>query len=706
MVTFAQTVAMPSTSDYAPPTPDIFSQIANLPNAYFQGQFNKQRREMNDQRIAAAQRQAALAQAFPNGLPMKDGVLDAETVGNTFAKFGAPLEAAKLLQQQPAPVPDFLKLPGQAPAAPPVSNTADKIIQVESGGDPNAKNPNSSASGLGQFTDSTWLDTIKKHLPNLAQGRTDEQLLRMRQIPQLARRMTEAFTADNEAGLAKAGLPVTPATTYLAHFAGLGGAIKVLKADPDAPVSDVLDARAIKANPFLKGMTVRDLQSWAARKMVGPAMVAQNAVPAGGSGAEAGARLADASGSLPPSANAGTPAAQPAPPQSAPNGAGSGRTAPPITPQAAPPVQQGAPQAQQPQAPVQQPQPQPQAAAPVAPPLQSPPQALAAARQPLVPMPELPHGFTDPNKAIGFLRNYERANASNPKTQANARQAGAWADRIEKAISPMHVGSSIVNPQTSETIYSAARSAGGQAGHLVNLENAEREARGERPMTAQEEIAFIQGIRPPRSAPAMAVEAFRRDFQARNGRLPTGEEIQDFQASGVGKSTAERVRAGREENLNLILRATKAAIPAAIDASKALPRSNYVPLNRLIQRGQVMSSNPQLVEFGQANLQLAEHWARAMNPTGVMRESDRDKALHFLDTAYGNKTYERAVRQLEKQIEREQAAVRGGGTTVTGDPVPGAEAKSEGAAGKVSADGFHIYDTDQGKVRVKKIGND
>ncbi len=345
---------------------------------------------------------------------------------------------------------------------------------------------------------------------------------------------------------------------------------------------------------------------------------------------------------LPPSANAGTPA-------------------PPSAASAQP---QAAPAASQPQAPV------PQEAAPQqGAPQQGAPTGAGAQGRPLVAPVELPPGFNDPVKAISSLRRAADQAAGNPKTSQYAQRYDAWADRIEKSITPMHVGNAIVDPQTGKDIYRGT-SGGGQAGQLVQLENAERAARGERPMTAQEEISFIQGIRPPRSAPAMAVEAFRKDFQAKNGRPPSGEEIQDFQAAGVGKSTAERTKAAREENLNLILKAADAAIPAALEASRALPRGEYVPLNKLIQRGEIMSSDPRLVEFGMANLQLAEHWARAMNPTGVMRESDRDKALSFLDTAYGNNTYERAVKQLQKQITRERDAVRGGGTTLKDGKAP------------------------------------
>lgn len=163
----------------------------------------------------------------------------------------------------------------------------DQIIGAESGGNPNARNPNSSASGLGQFIDSTWLDTLRSARPDLAQGKSDAELIALKSDPQLSRQMTEAYAAQNATVLANAGHPVTPGNTYLAHFAGPQGAVSVLNADPSAPVSSVLTPGAIKANPFLQGMTVADLRSWADRKMGGAQPQPQasaapaNAPPAG-----------------------------------------------------------------------------------------------------------------------------------------------------------------------------------------------------------------------------------------------------------------------------------------------------------------------------------------------------------------------------------------------------------------------------------------
>ena len=147
------------------------------------------------------------------------------------------------------------------------TSLTDSIVSAESGGNASAKNPNSSAAGPGQFIDSTWLHTLKAHRPDIARGQSDDALLALKNDPTLAAEMTGAYAADNQAVLAKNGLPVTPGTTYLAHFAGPGGAVKVLQADPDASVEDVLGHGVVKANPFLKGMTARGLQAWAARKM-------------------------------------------------------------------------------------------------------------------------------------------------------------------------------------------------------------------------------------------------------------------------------------------------------------------------------------------------------------------------------------------------------------------------------------------------------
>ena len=145
----------------------------------------------------------------------------------------------------------------------------DSIIGAESGGNPNAKNPNSSATGLGQFIASTWLDTLSRERPDLVAGKSRDEILALRNDPQLSRQMTEAYANQNGQVLSKSGFEANPGNIYLSHFAGPQGAVKVLSADPNAPVESILGPQAVAANPFLRGMTAADLQGWAAKKIGG-----------------------------------------------------------------------------------------------------------------------------------------------------------------------------------------------------------------------------------------------------------------------------------------------------------------------------------------------------------------------------------------------------------------------------------------------------
>lgn len=151
-----------------------------------------------------------------------------------------------------------------------MADLTDQIIGVESGGNRYDKNPLSSAYGPGQFISSTWLDMVRRYRPDLAQGRTTADILALRSNPLISRQMTNAYAQENGQKLQAAGFDPTPGNTYLAHFAGPGGAISVLRADPGAPIGQVLGQQAVAANPFMRNMTAGDLRSWANRKMGAP----------------------------------------------------------------------------------------------------------------------------------------------------------------------------------------------------------------------------------------------------------------------------------------------------------------------------------------------------------------------------------------------------------------------------------------------------
>ena len=155
----------------------------------------------------------------------------------------------------------------------------DQIVISESQGNPAAKNPYSSAVGLGQFVEGTWLDLVKRHRPDIAASLNEKQILELRKDPELSRFMTGRYVEQNTSILAKRGLPITPGSLYLAHFAGPGGAAAILAAPENADAATVIanvDNRSgvtrekiISGNPFMKNLTAKDLRNWADLKMQG-----------------------------------------------------------------------------------------------------------------------------------------------------------------------------------------------------------------------------------------------------------------------------------------------------------------------------------------------------------------------------------------------------------------------------------------------------
>lgn len=160
-----------------------------------------------------------------------------------------------------------------------VETVVSKIIGVESGGRATAKNPNSSASGLGQFLDSTWVNMVRKYRPDIAGGRSNQALIALKTDPQLGREMTRAYTQENSTFLASRGIQQTPGNIYLAHFLGPAGAAQVLKANPNAPIESIVGPGVVQANGFLRGKSASEVAAWASGKM-GNAQASGASVPA------------------------------------------------------------------------------------------------------------------------------------------------------------------------------------------------------------------------------------------------------------------------------------------------------------------------------------------------------------------------------------------------------------------------------------------
>lgn len=171
-----------------------------------------------------------------------------------------------------------------------------KITSAESSNDPRAKNPRSTATGAGQFIESTWLSVLEKMKPGLAKKIGREAALNLRYDPVLSKQATEVYAAENRDMLTRRGFEPTEGNLYLAHFAGPGGASALLSADPSESAGKILGEKVVKANPFLKNMSVADIRDWAAKKMSGQPSGKTVAGKTGGKPGESTMALAEVSG--------------------------------------------------------------------------------------------------------------------------------------------------------------------------------------------------------------------------------------------------------------------------------------------------------------------------------------------------------------------------------------------------------------------------
>ena len=142
--------------------------------------------------------------------------------------------------------------------------------RVESGFNPNASAKTSSAQGLFQFIDRTWLSTLKQAGPSLGYGKyaaaisqdrngqlsvpdpqMRQKIMALRQDPGANAAMAGAFTRSNATQLAGAlGRKATEGELYMAHFLGANGASRLISLAAENPKASAAAAfpKAAQAN--------------------------------------------------------------------------------------------------------------------------------------------------------------------------------------------------------------------------------------------------------------------------------------------------------------------------------------------------------------------------------------------------------------------------------------------------------------------------
>ena len=135
----------------------------------------------------------------------------------------------------------------------------DRLMAAESGGRSRAKNPRSTALGPFQFIKSTFLELTRRHFPQEISGLSEAAILKLRTDPSLSRRAAAVFCKESVDYLKGKGLEPNFAHLRLAYLLGPADAARIMQAQQQTPVVRLLSPAVIKANPFMRSMSVTDL---------------------------------------------------------------------------------------------------------------------------------------------------------------------------------------------------------------------------------------------------------------------------------------------------------------------------------------------------------------------------------------------------------------------------------------------------------------
>ena len=125
--------------------------------------------------------------------------------------------------------------------------------KAESALNPAAKAKTSSATGLYQFIESTWMNMVDKHGAKygIQEGLSRQEVLDLRKDPKIASFMAAELASDNRAVLeSRTQADIGATEMYFAHFLGAAGASNFINAMQDNPYQDgaTLFPAAAKAN--------------------------------------------------------------------------------------------------------------------------------------------------------------------------------------------------------------------------------------------------------------------------------------------------------------------------------------------------------------------------------------------------------------------------------------------------------------------------
>jgi hypothetical protein len=124
----------------------------------------------------------------------------------------------------------------------------------------------------------------------------------------------------------------------------------------------------------------------------------------------------------------------------------------------------------------------------------------------------------------------------------------------------------------------------------------------------------------------------------------------------AGALAGQRAVGVRAANISLAANEANNMIPIALAASEKVPRTQFMPWNKMVQTVQKGTSSPELASFVAATNSLVNAYVRAVSPSGVPTDSMRQHAYDMLNSAQGPEAYKAVVQTMQMEMKAALAA--------------------------------------------------
>ena len=131
----------------------------------------------------------------------------------------------------------------------------------------------------------------------------------------------------------------------------------------------------------------------------------------------------------------------------------------------------------------------------------------------------------------------------------------------------------------------------------------------------------------------------------------SGEQIAKAIAGFEATKSAQRTVGTRLANIEVAASEAYKFADLAADAAAKVPRTNFVPLNKLIQKVQEGTASPEQARFVVANRSLITAYGQVVARSSARTVHDTQEMEKMLETADGHDAYLARIDQLKKEIE-------------------------------------------------------